>query len=260
MIRIFFTIVCLLLPVIAGAVVADTTTQDTISALILSPDQIEMGTFYHGANVQVSADIPECESAVLVLKVGTEEMTLNRKGRVAGIWLNVAQVTVQDVPKMYLLAASESLDRICDTSIQREMQLGVAYLRSHIHFVSEEPLTGSEFDEFMKFKKENGAYRMDLGVDLSPAEPGRLKLSARLPVPPTMPPGTYEVELLCFRGGQPTASASADVTLDRVGLARMMVDLAHDRSALYGILAVAVAMVVGLVMGVIFDSLPGAGH
>jgi hypothetical protein len=45
-----------------------------------------------------------------------------------------------------------------------------------------------------------------------------------------------------------------------VGVARLMVDLAHKHSALYGVLAIVVAMVFGVGMAVIFSSLPGAGH
>jgi uncharacterized protein (TIGR02186 family) len=251
-------LVCLLCA--AASLGAETASGDSLFAVTLTPDTIEVGMFYSGTEVSVSAEIPDCGAAVLVLEAGSEEIRLNRKGRVAGIWLNVAQVTARNVPKVYILASSGRLEDICSPEMQRELRLGPDYLRREIEFSCEKPLTGSEFDEFLKLKTGNGTYDMDVGIDLKPAESGMMKLSADLMIAPTIPPGTYNVMVYCFSGGNPVYRGSSELTVERIGLARLMVKLAHDHPAIYGILAVAVAMLVGIVMGVVFDSLPGSGH
>lgn len=254
----FVTLVCLLLAVPAFG--ADSTSVDTLITPTLTPDTIDVGTFYNGSRVQVTGDIPECDGAVLVMEAGRDEIRLNRKGRVAGIWLNVAQVTVQNVPKVYILAASDSLENICSPEVRRRAQIGSEYLRDQIKFVCDKPLTGTEFEEFLKLKIDNGTYNMNVGIDLVPAEPGRMKLSATLPIAPTIPPGTYKIVLYCFKDGARIGRGETQLTVKRVGLARMMANLAHEHAAEYGLLAIVVAMMVGIVMGVIFDSLPGSGH
>jgi len=239
---------------------ADTTVTETLTAPILTPDTVDVGTFYNGSEVQVSAAVPECDGAVLVLEAGRDEIKLNRKGRVAGIWLNVAQVTVENVPKVYILASSGKLEDICSSDARRDAKFGLEHLRKQIKFTCDKPLTGTEFDEFLKLKTDNGTYKMDVGIDLAPAASGRMKLSATLPIAPTIPPGTYKILLYCFKDRAQIGRGESDLVVKRVGLARVMANLAHDHAATYGLLAIAVAMMVGIVMGVIFDSLPGSGH
>lgn len=241
----------------AGAQPAPT---DSLVKLTLEPAQVHVSTFYRGADVHVSAELGECDGAVLLLTAGEEEETLNRKGRVAGIWLNVAQVTVNHVPRIYILGTSDKLENICSPEVQKELGLGEESLRERLEFTCEKPLTGSEFDEFLKLKVDNGTYNMNVKVDLTPAGPSHKELSAVLPVPPTVPPGTYTVMLYCFKDGKPIERGSAELSIVRVGLAKVMASLAHSDPAVYGVVAIVVAMIVGIGMGVIFSSRPGSGH
>ncbi len=232
---------------------------DKLVTPVLTPDRVEAGMFYDGTEVQVTADIPECDGAVVVLETENENIELNEKGRVAGIWLNVAQVTVHNAPKVYIMATSDHLDSICVPEVRHELHLGMHYLRNQMKFESDKTLTGSELDEFVKLKKTNGAYKMDVAMNLVANGTGK-KLTAVLPIAPSIPPGTYKLLMYGFTGGYPVCKGEAELTIERVGLALLMANLAKSHAAEYGIIAIVVAMAVGIVMGVIFDSLPGSGH
>jgi uncharacterized protein (TIGR02186 family) len=258
--RIFRTLCILSLLCTGGVVSAQGSPEDSVVALNVSPEQIDVGTFYSGAQVQVTAEINSCEGAALVLEADAAEVTLNQKGRVAGIWLNVAQVTVSDAPSVYFLATSDELDRICSPQEQEKLRLGMRFLKQETRIESEKELKGSEFDEFLKLKHDNGTYNMHLKVNLAASTSGMQKLSATIPVPATVPPGTYTVIMYAFRDGQPVQSGTAKITIKRVGLAYMMASLARNHGAEYGVLAIIVAMLVGIVMGVVFHSLPKSGH
>lgn len=250
----------LLFCLVAGAAYAARPASVDPIELQLSRDQIEVGVFYHGADVQVTADIPACDGAVLVLETGAEELTFNRKGKEAGIWLNVAQVVISGVPKVYLLASSKSLNEICSEDTQRQLGLGIASLRDRMKITSAKPLIGSEVEEFLKLKRETETYKTDLPATLTPTGTGSDRFSAHLIVPATVPPGTYRVMLYCFRDGQLSDKGMSELTIKRVGLTDLLASLAHERAATYGVLAIVIAMVVGIAMGIIFHSLPGSGH
>lgn len=239
---------------------AQTSADDSTIALQVSPEEIEIGVLYRGAEVKVEAEIPAYEQAVLLLQEDGEEVMLNRKGREAGIWLNVAQVTVKNAPKVYLLAASEGLDEICSADAQRALGLGVESLKSRMNITSDQDLIGNEADEFIKLKKDNGTYRTDIGIRLNPNDRGSQTLSAALPLPATVPPGIYHLRLYCFRDGRLMQRGAAQLSIKRVGLAEFMASLAQKRAALYGVMAILIAMIFGIGMGVIFHSLPGSGH
>jgi hypothetical protein len=142
--------------------------------------------------------------------------------------------------------------------VQKRLGLGIASLRDQMKFSCEKPLSGTEFDEFLKLKTSGGTYNTNIKITLSEDGPGRQDVSAVLPIPPTVPPGTYTVVLYCFVDGQAVQRGEADLSIERVGLAHLMAHMAHNSSALYGVVAIAVAMLVGIGMGLVFNS--GAGH
>ena len=226
----------------------------------LDPDSIKVGVFYHGSDVHVTAETQSCDGAVVVLKAGNEDITFNRKGRKAGIWLNVAQLTVSRVPEVYLLASSRNLDEICSAEMQRQLSLGVDALRFQMELIHERPLIGSEADEFFKLKAENGTYETDIPLQLTRKGENRTRLSAVLPISSAVPPGDYNLALYCFKGGLLTQQGTSELNIERVGLVDLLASLAYEYAALYGVLAILIAMMVGIVMGVIFHSLPGSGH
>ncbi len=249
--KLIFIIICLLYG--ANSFGENSAPYDSVITPNISPDKIDVGTFYNGAKVQVSADIPECDGAVIVMEAGHDEIELNRKGRVAGIWLNVAKVKVENVPTVYIMATSENLDSLCTPATRRELRLGLEYLRNQIQFKSDKPLIGSEFDEFMKLKTDNGTYKMDVGIDLERSGAGSMKLTATLPVAPTIPPGTYNIRLYCFKNGESIGRGTTKLTVESVGFARMLTNMAKNHGAEYGLLAIAVSMLVGILMGFVFS-------
>jgi hypothetical protein len=81
-----------------------------------------------------------------------------------------------------------------------------------------------------------------------------------LPIPSHMPPGKYDIHLYCFKEGKVLKEETTFLEIKRIGLPQLMINLANNHPAVYGLVAILVAMAVGLLMGVIFSSLPGKGH
>lgn len=254
--RVFTTMVLCLLLLTGAAVCQDS---DHVG-VTLTPSEIDVGTFYSGATVDVSAELQDCDGAVIVIESENTEVELNRKGHVAGIWLNTAQLTVSDVPRVYLLAASDSLEKIASHEARESLHLGRQALQDEATIECDKPLLGSEFGEFMNLKTGDGTYNLDLHVDLTGIGTATQQVSATLPIPATVPPGVYNVVLYGFRDGTTVQDGQAELTIKRVGLAELMASLSQKHGAEYGVLAIIVAMSVGILMGIIFHSLPGSGH
>ena len=225
--------------------------------LAIVPDVIRIGAFYHGATVQVSGSVASCDGAVIVLEGDSEEITLNRKGRVAVIWMNVAKITISGAPRIYILASSGDLDNICSKELQEELRLGVESFRAPVEIHSDQPLTGAEFDQFLKLKKNNGTYSTKNRIELKSAPSGRMELSSILPIPSKMPPGVYDINLYCFREGTMVEERTVRLKIDRIGLPSLIKNLADKHAAIYGLFAIVAAMVFGVIIGIIFSLLPG---
>jgi uncharacterized protein (TIGR02186 family) len=229
-------------------------------ALEVVPQNIRVGLLYNGTEVRVAAGIPRSDGVIITIEGDKGDVVLNKKGKLGLIWLNVAQVTAKNAPRVYLLAASGRLADICSPEDLERLGLGLEALRGRISFESRKPLAGSEFDEFLKLKKHSGTYNAGRSVDLHQAAGGRQEASAALTMPAAAPPGEYKVRLYCFSQRMITAEATASLSIEEVGAPLLMTRLAHRYGAAYGVLAIVIGMGAGIVMGLVFGSRRGGGH
>lgn len=225
--------------------------------LSVIPDHIGVSTFYHGTEVHIYAEVPVIDGAVLKIEGQDKEVILNKKGKVVVIWLNLTYVKVKNAPQVYILAASDRLENICSPQERRELGLGLEELGERITFESDKPLNGLELNEFIKLKEHVGTYNVGSLIDVSPADQGKQILSATLPIPSAIPPGEYVIRLFCFRDGKLAHRGTIQLSIEKVGLTGFLAALANNHAAVYGVLAIAVAMIAGIIMGVVFNTRSG---
>jgi uncharacterized protein (TIGR02186 family) len=244
----------LAVPLLFAMFSTDARSTGGVALLTVTPDHIRCGTFYHGTDVNVVADVPLCDGAVLKIERDGGETVLNRKGRVGFVWLNVAKVTVAGAPVLYILASSSEVTSICSIGERERLGIGLDALRAGISFQSDAPLTGQEFREFLKLKRHAGTYNEDIPIQMEGTGEGRQRIEASIPLPSAAPSGDYNVRLYCFQDGAMIGEASAGLTIESVGFPRFEYELAHGHAATYGIMAILVAMVAGLGTGLVFSS------
>lgn len=228
--------------------------------LKLIPDKVRVGGLYHGGVVRIVARVPACDGVIITLEGDASDLTLNKTGRVVAVWLNVAQIEVKGAPSVYLLAASGDPDSLCPPELRRKLGIGYEALRLRVTFESDGPLDGGEFAEFLKLQEHRGTYDLSTRIDLPQASGDRHEVNAQLPIPSVVPPGTYDVRLYCFAHGNLVADAAVPLALESAGLPQVLNVLARAHAALYGLLAITVAMGTGVLMGVVFSSKGGARH
>ncbi len=228
---------------------------DGSAQIKLSPESVNIDAFYKGLDVIVNATIPkDCDGAAVKIQGDDEKAVLNRKGKISILWLNVAEVTVANAPGIYILDASSPLNSFCTFEEQKRLTLGYAALRERIVIHCEKPLSGSEFDEFILLKEHNGSYRHTTSATLLPAQNTSKTFSSALRIPPVMPSGNYLVRLYCFKNLVLMGQASAELSVEKVGIPNYLHSLAYGHPAVYGLLAIVIAMATGIIMGMIFSS------
>lgn len=229
-------------------------------SLRVHPDRVTVGAFYHGTNLTVTADAPYCDAVVVMLQSDAKRVVLSRKGRLGVIWMNVAQVTVTGAPGVYVLASSADVHTICSSEQRNALGIGLDALESRVEFSSSKPLTGEEFEHFLRLKRHSGSYRVGVPVTLTPRGKDRMAVAASIPLPSAVPVGHYNLVAYCFEHGRMIEKASASVLIKKTGLARLEYELAHEHAAAYGVIAVLMAMAAGITMGVAFSSRGRKSH
>lgn len=220
---------------------------------------IRIGSFFSGEKVTVRAVVPHGDQVAFRILGPREELALMRKGRVGGLWMNVQQIHFHNLPKVYLLWTSEKLASMEAGGTPKAMKLDYLSVLSgtlETKNQEEDPLL---LNELIKLKETDNLYHVFEGtVRLKPFEKGSGdQADAVLDLPPKIYPGSYVLELLTFNQGNGRLLHSSTLEVKLVGFPALISGLALGKGLWYGILAVFIATVSGLLIGIIFTSKSG---
>jgi hypothetical protein len=239
---------------LAGALMA----QAAEPTLKVSPDNVQIGTFFSGQTVTMEGAIPAGSQAVLEVVGTSADEHLMRKGRRGFLWMNVGEITVRDAPSLYLVmsTAKELL-----TSATGEATWGYQSLEKRVAFTgnieaSERPMFMKQFLELKESEHIYATYPGTLKVKTAAGGQNPVKVTFFLPT--NTKPGTYKVVLSVITDGKVVSSASTELTVAMVGFPALLADLAYQHGATYGVIAVVIAIVTGFAMGFLFKG--GGGH
>ena len=237
---------------LAGSAQAESAT------LQLIPDVVEINSFFQGRNVTVAGTLPEGLGAVVEVMGPTTEEHLMRKGRRGPLWMNVGKISVSGVPSLYLVLSSQA-DLLAGNRI--DAPWGFPSLIQRISLTgdiqaNEQDKFKHQFLELKETQKLYGAWPE--GLKVSPAGAGRQKVTGKFWVPSNIKPNTYKVCLTTVREGLAVDKVCLDMPVQMVGFPAFLMTMAYEHAALYGLLAIIIAIVVGAIMGYLFKG--GGGH
>jgi hypothetical protein len=226
--------------------------------LKVSPDVVQIGTFFSGQRIKVEGVIPEGTQAVLEVVGTSADEHLMRKGRRGFLWMNVGEITVHDAPSLYMVM---STTKELLTSAPGEATWGYQALKNRIHFSGS--IEAAEYKMFMKqfleLKESENIYATFPGaLKTKGTAAGQTTVQGTFLMPTNTRPGTYKLLLSVIADGKVVSSGSTDLTVAMVGFPALLATLAFQHGATYGVIAVVIAIVTGFAMGFLFKG--GGGH
>lgn len=226
--------------------------------LQVTPDQVEIGTWFRGHSVKASAMIPKGAEAVIEVIGKTADEHLMRKGRRAGLWMNVGDIDVRNAPSLYMVMSTNP--KLLENAAP-EAPWGFAALKRRMSMSGN--ITDQEKDDFFKqfiqLKESEDLYATCKDpVKKSKAAGDLVPFKGEFRLPTNVKPGLYEVCLSVVQDGQVIAKNCRELQVKLVGFPAMLSTLAYDHGATYGILAVVIAIITGFAMGFLFKG--GGGH
>lgn len=238
------------------------TLSQSATMLEIEPNHIEVGTFYSGTTVRVEGAIPTGYEAAIACVGKADTIELKKKGRVLGIlWMNVGDVVFQDVPSFYVLNTSTKLSELAPPPILERLQVGYPAIEARTTRSAIEGEKHELFQELLKLKESERLYSYDEdGVRLRPGRGGTVHFSAQCFMPAKAPSGDYDVRLFVFQGGRGRLLHTVRLEVAPIGATAFISSLAQHDGLLYGVLAVIIALVVGLFTGFVFGLASKTGH
>ncbi|WP_194745272.1 TIGR02186 family protein [Thermaurantiacus tibetensis] len=195
---------------------------------------------------RLPADVP---GIAIVIRGPAEPLTIRRKGRVLGIWVNREAVRFESAPGFYAVATSAPVDQLLDERNAAIYEIGLSYLQLS-PATAVDPETGRRFqDGLLALRRKAGLYvEQPYGVRIT----ADVLYRARIPIPSAVPVGDYRAEIYLIRDGRVRARATAPIIIDKTGFERAIWLFAHRHGFAYGLTAVALALGLGLAAGLAF--------
>ncbi len=228
--------VLLLLALAAGPAQGDAVVAD------LSSHIIAISSGFTGASVVLFGATDGPGDVIAVVRGPERAMTVRKKGRVAGIWVNVDSMTFSNVPSFYAVVASRPLDEAVLPAAAALYRIGTANLK----LAAKPPIAAERARHFAEAlileQQRAGLYAGEIGKI---AFLGERLFRASISFPANVPTGAYLVEVFLVRNKDVVGGQTTPLIVSEVGLDAAVSDFATRQSAAYGAIAVLTAVVAG---------------
>jgi uncharacterized protein (TIGR02186 family) len=208
----------------------------------LTSHLIAIGSGFTGASVVLFGAIEGPGDVIAVVRGPARDMTIWRRGKVAGIWVNAESATFATVPSFYAVAASRPIDEILPRDTAALYRIGTSNLKIEPKPPTT-PETASRFaDALIKEQQQLGLFGAN---PLKVSFLGDRLFRTTITVPANVPTGTYLVEVFLVRDRDVVGGQTTPLVVSKVGLDAAVSDFATRQAAAYGAIAVVTALVAG---------------
>ena len=224
----------------------------------ISRDNIALTADFNGSEIFVFGAIrrdgtvaPDATplDIIITIKGPTRGVTVRRKDRRFGVWVNTDSVRVREAPTFYAIATTRPLDTILTETERLRYQIG---MDQAVRRVGGHPTiadTRSFGEAVVRIRQENGLYTVRDGA-VTVAEDTLFQTKFELPA--NLTEGLYSAEFFLVRNHAVISSGATEIVVEKTGLERWMFNLSRREPLLYGILSVLLALAAGWLAAAMF--------
>ena len=226
----------------------------------LSQNRIAIKANFSGSEIMIygavrrEAPPPEGQPlhVIITIEGPPSPLTVRRKDRVAGIWINDASIRVDSAPSFYAVASTGPVGLILSRTEDQRHRIT---LPGTIRTVgaSAQADNPSEFvDALLRIYEAQGRYRLSEDV-VRFSEATLFRSDVVLPA--NLTEGDYRVRIFLVRGGKVIDTLERRIGVRKEGLERSVYNLAHDKPLAYAAMAILIALFAGWSASEIFRRL-----
>jgi uncharacterized protein (TIGR02186 family) len=191
----------------------------------------------------------ESADIAVVVKGPLQPLVVREKQKVAGIWMNVESGRFRSAPSFYAVASSRPLGKLIGERMAAIYELGLQNLQLS-------PGPGQPAGVQRRF--EAGFVDLMQRRQLYVEDPKGVQITdgvlyrARIAIPARVPVGNYTAETFLIEDGRVLAGAVRDIRIEKLGFERFVAMAAERWSLVYGVVAVALSLLLGWGASAIF--------
>lgn len=216
----------------------------------LSRDEVAITATFDGSDILVfgavkrEVPIPEGPPLEVVVAISGPSfpVTVRRKERVFGIWVNTDSVLVDSAPSFYKVATSGPFGEVL-TDVE-DLRHRVSIERAIRSVGAAMNVRGAQdfADAVVRIRQKNGLYRI---VENSVAVDQQTLFRTAIEMPANLTEGAYSTRIFLTREGRVVSVYETTIDVKKVGLERWLYNLSRQQPLLYGLMSLAIAIAAG---------------
>ena len=225
----------------------------------LSQNRVDITATFAGSNIFVfgavkrEAPLPEGTGPLdvaIVIEGPLETVTVRKKEKKLGIWVNSESVDIHEAPSFFTIATTRPLSEILNEGDRRDYAIGLDFA------VRPQGPTEEGVETFAqavsRIRQAEGLYTQREGiVNLSE----EILFEADIQLPANLVEGDYNARIYLVRNKNIVSDASVEITVRKAGLEAWLYNLSREYALLYGLLSIFVALAAGYAASEIFRRL-----
>lgn len=199
----------------------------------------------------VGGDATAERDIVIVVRGPDMPVTVRRKERIGGIWINYGSADFETMPGYYAVVSTRPLSAIAPAAVLQRYGIGTRHLNLRpTGDAATRPKDIKTFaDAAIRIKSANALYREQPGDVLFL---GSSLFRASIDMPANVPDGLYTARIYLFRDGSVAQAQTSTLFVNKAGFERLVYDFAQNEPLAYGIGVVIIGWFAGWAASAVF--------
>ncbi|MDJ0822550.1 MAG: TIGR02186 family protein [Paracoccaceae bacterium] len=216
----------------------------------LSKDTVSISTNFEGSEILIYGAIKRAEptpdgpplQVILTVSGPSQPLTVRRKDRRFGIWVNTQAVEVDAAPSFYAIATSAPWEEVITEVEDLRHRISIPRAIRSVGAPMDVEDAQSFSDAVIRIRIDNGLYQLREGtVELRE----ETLFNTRIAMPANLTEGDYATRIFLTRGGQVISQYQTTIDVRKVGLERWLFTLSRQQPLIYGLMSLAIAIAAG---------------
>jgi len=223
----------------------------------LSQNNVSITATFDGTGILIfgavkrEAPAPDHAPLHVVIEVSgpPNAVTVRRKEKKLGIWVNTDSVQIDKAPSFYAIASTAPLKQILSEIEDVRYKISVDRLIRSVGTTDEVSDPESFSEAVIRIRQDNGLYSDTNGlVELK----DETLFQASFDLPSNLVEGDYSTRIFLLRDMKVVDAFETTLGVRKVGLERWIYNLAHQKPLIYGLLSLTIAILAGWLASTVF--------
>ena len=217
----------------------------------LSESTVEISSTFSGADILLfgAYDGQKNDDIIVVVSGQKGDIKVDKKEKKFGIWMITESIKFLNIPKYYYVASNRKIEDITNKTEIKKRKLDLNSFELKNNKIDYKNLDKKWYEALKRNMKKKQFWKIEENsITLNKNTLFRKTLS----LPSNVSTGIYNVKILHYRKGNLISQEESKIKIDKTGISANIYDIAQNFSAIYGIIAVFIALFFGWFTNFIF--------